>query len=132
MIKYTIDELFQLKPSVTLEVNFDAVEFRAIIEKVKQLQHLKEEEFNSHHVGHFGRRRSSHHHGRPKIKHNKPKVTTDSDGWCTFEAKKKGSGEDDEEETETTPTSTVPVATIAQETLKVKPNNKKYFFQQTC
>lgn len=124
MIKYTIDELFQLKPSVTLEVNFDAVEFRAIIEKVKQLQHLKEEEFNSHHVGHFGRRRSSHHHGRPKIKHNKPKVTTDSDGWCTFEAKKKGSGEDDEEGTETTPTSTVPVATIAQETLKVKPNNK--------
>lgn len=120
MVRYTIEELFQLKPSETLTANFDAEEFRAIIEKVKQLQALKEEEFIAHHGGHFGRRRSSHHHGKPKIKHTKPKVTTDEDGWCTFEGKKKGSGDEEEEEDFE---EVVPVR-IAQETLKVKPNNK--------
>lgn len=120
MVRYTIEELLQLKPSETLTANFEAEEFRAIIEKVKQLQALKEEEFITHHGGHFARRRSSHHHGKPKIKHTKPKVTTDSDGWCTFEGKKKGSGDEEEEEDfkETVP------APIAQEILKVKPNNK--------
>lgn len=120
MVRYTIEELLQLKPSETLTANFDAENFRAIIENVKQLQALKEEEFLTHHGGHFNRRRSSHHHGKPKIKHTKPKVTTDSDGWCTFEAKKKGSGdeEDDENVKEVAPVQ------IAQETLKVKPNNK--------
>ncbi|AQZ17918.1 CAF20 (YOR276W) [Zygosaccharomyces parabailii] len=119
MVRYTIEELLQLKPSETLTANFDAVEFRAIIEKVKHLQALKEEEFGFH--GHFSRRRSSHHHGKPKIKHTKPKVTTDSDGWSTFEANKKGSG--DEEELEKPVRETAPQP-IAQETLKVKPNNK--------
>ena len=38
MIKYSIDELIQLKPSETLKVSFDHVEFRNIIEKVVELQ----------------------------------------------------------------------------------------------
>lgn len=120
MARYTIEELLQLKPSETLTANFAAEEFRAIIEKVKQVQALREEEFAAHHGGHFNRRRSSHHHGRPKVKHTKPKVTTDSDGWCTFEGKKKGSGDEEEEED----FKEVISAPIAQETLKVKPNNK--------
>lgn len=118
MARYTIEELLQLKPSETLAANFDAAEFGAMIEKVKELQAVKEEEFLTQHGGHFNRRRSSHHHGKPKIKHTKPKVTTDSDGWCTFEAKKKGSGDEEEEENIK---EAVPVQ-IAQETLKVKPN----------
>lgn len=118
MVRYTIEELLQLKPSETLTPNFDAVAFRAMIEKVKQLQAVKEEEFLAHHGGHFNRRRSSHHHGKPKIKHTKPKVTTDSDGWCTFEAKKKGSGDEEEEEVVK---EAAPVQ-VAQETLKIKPN----------
>ncbi|CCD24904.1 Caf20p NDAI_0E00880 [Naumovozyma dairenensis CBS 421] len=137
MYKYTIDELLQLKPSETLVANFDAVDFRAIIEKVKQLQSLKEEEF-AHHGGHghFNRRRSSHHHaGRPKVKHNKPKVTTDSEGWSTLDNKKDVAEESEVVDGATTTaagttsngntrSSPVPSATIAQETLKVRPNNK--------
>ncbi|EDO15131.1 hypothetical protein Kpol_413p6 [Vanderwaltozyma polyspora DSM 70294] len=116
MVRYTVDELFHLKPTESLPVQFDAEEFKAIIEKVKQIQALKEEEFNAH-GGHFNRRRSSHHHhGRPKVKHTKPKVTTDSDGWSTFEAANKKVNEDEESEN-------VSVA-VVPETLKVKPNNK--------
>ena len=118
MVRYTIEELLQLKPSETLTANFDGAEFRAMIEKVKQLQAIKEEEYIAQHGGHFARRRSSHHHGKPKIKHTKPKVTTDSDGSCTFAAKKKGSGDEEEEDSGK---ETAPVQ-IAQETLKVKPN----------
>ncbi|SCW01732.1 LAFE_0E06040g1_1 [Lachancea fermentati] len=119
MIRYTEEELFQLKPVSDLPVNFDAEEFRAIIDKVKEIQELQEEEYQQ-----FHRRRSSHHHGRPKIKHLKPKITTDADGWSTFEApvvRRKstvvGAGSDDEVAVKE------PVV-IAQETLKVKPNNK--------
>lgn len=118
MVRYTIEELLQLKPSEAINANFNSEEFGAMIEKVKQLQALKEEEFLAHNGGHFNRRRSSHHHGKPKIKHTKPKVTTDSDGWSTFEAKKKGSGDEEEEEAVK---EAAPVQ-IAQETLKVKPN----------
>lgn len=117
MVRYTIEELLQLKPSETLTPNFDAVEFRGIIERVK---HLQEEEFS--HFGHFSRRRSSHHHGRPKVKHTKPKVTIDSDGWSTFEGNKKGSGDEEEQEKPNREASAQPA--IAQETIKVKPNNK--------
>lgn len=120
MVRYTIEELLQLKPSETLTPNFDAAEFRAIIEKVKHLQDLKEEEFS--HFGHFNRRRSSHHHGKPKAKHTKPKVTIDSDGWSTFEGNKKGSGDEDEQEKPNR--ENAPQPAIAQETIKVKPNNK--------
>ncbi|KAL3233524.1 Cap-associated protein CAF20 [Nakaseomyces bracarensis] len=115
MVKYSIEELIQLKPSETLAVtSFDHVEFRSIIEKVKELQKLKEEEFLSHHGN---RRRSSHHHMRPKVKHNKPKVKTDADGWSTLEpAAPTGSGDDEP---------TAPAKNGAtQETVRVKPNNK--------
>lgn len=122
MQRYTIEELFELKPSETLPVDFDAAEFKAIIEKVKQVQQLREEEFLAS-GGHFGRRRSSHHfHTRPKVKHNKPKVTTDEDGWSTFEPKVAGEGEDDEGVAVPERSNSNPI--IAQETMKVKPNNK--------
>ncbi|GMM58598.1 Caf20 protein [Maudiozyma humilis] len=119
MPSYTIDELIQLKPSVALSVDFDAAEFKAIIEKVKQVQALKEEEYAAHH-GHFGRRRSSHLvNGRPKIRMHKPKVTTDEDGWSTFEPKAGEEGEDTSENT-----SDSGAATISTAAVKVKPNNR--------
>ena len=109
MPSYTIEELIQLKPSETLSVNFDAVEFNAIIEKVKQVQALKEEEYNATHHGHFNRRRSSHlHHGKPKVKQHKPKVTTDEG--------------DSENNSDSATTPFTP--TISKETVKVKPNNR--------
>ncbi|SCU78347.1 LAMI_0A04324g1_1 [Lachancea mirantina] len=118
MIRFTEDELLQLKPETDGPVNFDVENFVAIIDKVKEIQSLQEEEFQQ-----FHRRRSSHHHGRPKIKHLKPKITTDSEGWSTFEgaaARRKstaqGANSDDE-----APAAKEPVV-IAQETLKVKPN----------
>lgn len=117
MVRYTIEELFHLKPTEVLPVKFDATEFRAIIEKVKEIQALKEEEYNLH--GHTNRRRSSHHfHTRPKVKHTKPKVTTDSDGWSTFEAVKKEGEEGEEIEDDDEGVAVVP------ETLRVRPNNK--------
>lgn len=116
MAKYTIEELIQLKPSETLTVtSFDHVEFRSIIEKVKELQKLKEEEFLTHH----GRRRSSHHHMKPKVKHNKPKVKTDADGWSTLEPAAPSTSGDEE-------ATAAPAAksSVTQETVRVKPNNK--------
>ncbi|SCV05870.1 LANO_0H16996g1_1 [Lachancea nothofagi CBS 11611] len=122
MARYTEEELFQLKPESDVPVNFDIDSFRAVIDKVKEIQGLQEEEFQQ-----FHRRRSSHHHGKPKIKHTKPKITTDSDGWSTFDnvTRRKSSvaaggsgvfnGSDDETPIKETPS-------IAQETLKVKPN----------
>lgn len=110
MIRYTEEELLELKPTEPVPVNFDLEEFNAIIEKVKEIQSLHEEDFS-----HF-RRRSSHHHARPKFKHLKPKITTDENGWSTLEtatATSRRKSVVDEEE--------IPV-TIAQETLKVKPN----------
>ncbi|CAB4252909.1 similar to Saccharomyces cerevisiae YOR276W CAF20 Phosphoprotein of the mRNA cap-binding complex involved in translational control [Maudiozyma barnettii] len=122
MPSYTIEELIQLKPSETLSVNFDAVEFNAIIEKVKQVQALKEEEYNATHHGHFNRRRSSHlHHGKPKVKQHKPKVTTDENGWSTFEPKTNEEG-DSENNSDSATTPFTP--TISKETVKVKPNNR--------
>lgn len=117
MFRYTEEELLQLKPEVDVPVNFDIDSFRAIIDKVKEIQGLQEEEYQQ-----FHRRRSSHHHGRPKIKHTKPKITTDSDGWSTFEntvarRKSNAAGNGSEEDL---PVKEQPV--IAQETLKVKPN----------
>ncbi|SCU83336.1 LAME_0C04786g1_1 [Lachancea meyersii CBS 8951] len=122
MARYTEEELLQLKPEVEVPVNFDIDSFRAVIDKVKEIQGLQEEEFQ-----HFHRRRSSHNHGKPKIKHLKPKITTDSDGWSTFDnmARRKssvvagGSGTingSDEDAPAKEP------VTIAQETLRVKPN----------
>ena len=120
MIKYSIDELIQLKPSETLKVSFDHVEFRNIIEKVVELQKLKEEEFHSHHGN---RRRSSHHHMKPKIKHNKPKVKTDADGWSTLEPAT--AGHEEESSSSATPAAAATTKTGApQETIRVKPNNK--------
>ncbi|CCF55850.1 hypothetical protein KAFR_0A04150 [Kazachstania africana CBS 2517] len=116
MKRYTIEELFQLKPSEPVQqVDFDAVEFKAIIEKVKKIQALREEEFLT-----SNRRRSSHHHPtRPKIKHNKPKVTTDEDGWSTFEPKSATTNDESAIEDDDTN-----VKSRAQETVRVKPNNK--------
>lgn len=121
MARYTEEELLKLKPTVAIPVNFDFEEFNAIINKVKEIQALQEEEYHS-----FHRRRSSHHHGRPKIKHTKPKITTDADGWSTLEAaagRRKSSvlvagGEEEAAIRETL------TAVIANETLRVKPNNK--------
>ncbi|CCE63976.1 hypothetical protein TPHA_0G01390 [Tetrapisispora phaffii CBS 4417] len=121
MVKYTAEELLHLKPEETLPVDFDAEEFRAIIENIKQIQALKEEEYAAH--GFTNRRRSSHHyHTRPKVKHNKPKVTTDADGWSTLETAKGEEGEAGEESDEED--SAPFVATISTETIRVKPNNK--------
>lgn len=119
MAKYTIEELLQLKPSVPVEpVNFDAREFRELVEKVKQLQALREEEF-----GHFsGRRRSSHHHGRPKVKPHKPKVTTDEDGWSTFEPKQVIIDEEGDEVEKNGKNNKS--SDSLQEIVKVRPNNK--------
>lgn len=118
MPSYTIDELIQLKPSVALSVDFDAAEFKAIIEKVKQVQALREEEYAAGH-GHFGRRRSSHLvNGRPKIRMHKPKVTTDEDGWSTFEPK---TGEEGDNSENTSDSGSV---TISSAAVKVKPNNR--------
>ncbi|CEP60188.1 Caf20p LALA0_S01e05006g [Lachancea lanzarotensis] len=122
MVRYTEEELLQLQPDVEVPVNFDIDSFRAIIDKVKEIQGFQEEEYQ-----HFHRRRSSHHHGKPKIKHLKPKIKTDSDGWSTFDnnARRKSSvaagsagalNSSDEEVAVKEP------ASIAQETLKVKPN----------
>ncbi|SCU82487.1 LADA_0C05688g1_1 [Lachancea dasiensis] len=119
MARYTEDELLQLKPEGDVPVNFDIESFKAVIDKVKEIQGLQEEEFQQ-----FHRRRSSHHHGKPKIKHTKPKITTDSEGWSTFDnlARRKsvntsgtlnGSDED---------LAVKEPVVIAQETLKVKPN----------
>ena len=125
MYTYTIEELLQLKPSETLPVNFDATEFKVLIEKIKMIQQLREEEYLSHHHqqgqhphghnqhqhpyhnghGHF------HHHGgpnhgkitghypggKPKGKYPKHKVTTDEEGWTTFESKKEGTAGSSEE-----------------------------------
>lgn len=124
MQTYTIEELFQLKPSETLGVDFDAVEFKSIIEKVKQVQALKEEELITGHHGHFNRRRSSLiHNGRPKVKQHKPKVKTDEDGWSTFETKANESavGDDDNSDNGATFSST---SGVSRETVKVKPNNR--------
>ncbi|SCU79628.1 LAFA_0B04456g1_1 [Lachancea sp. 'fantastica'] len=123
MVRYTEEELLQLQPDVEVPVNFDIDSFRAIIDKVKEIQGFQEEEYQ-----HFNRRRSSHHHGKPKIKHLKPKIKTDSDGWSTFDknaTRRKSSvvaggagllNSSDEDAPAKEPT------TIAQETLKVKPN----------
>lgn len=120
MVKYTIEELIQLKPSETLSVtSFDHVEFRSIIEKVKELQKLKEEEFLSHHGN---RRRSSHHHMRPKVKHNKPKVKTDADGWSTLEPAAPATSGDEDSAAATSAPATK--GGVTQETVRVKPNNK--------
>lgn len=110
MIRYTEEELLQLKPTEPVKPNFDVDEFNSIIEKVKEIQGAHEEEFS-----HFSRRRSSHHHVKPKFKHLKPKITTDEEGWSTLEtapAVRRKSTADEEEVS-------IP---IAQETLKVKPN----------
>lgn len=111
MIRYTEEELLQLKSCDSVPITFDINEFRAIIEKVKELQALQEEEFH-----HF-RRRSSHHHSKPKFnKHLKPKITIDEDGWSKLEPnniRKPMVDEDGEEEEE---------IVVSQETLKVKPN----------
>ncbi|KAG0671001.1 p20 [Maudiozyma exigua] len=127
MPSYTIEELIQLKPSETLSVDFDAVEFKAIIEKVKQVQALKEEEYNATHHGHFNRRRSSHlHHGKPKVKQHKPKVTTDENGWSTFETKtnEEGDSENNSDSNTSNGNSAGFTPTISKETVKVKPNNR--------
>lgn len=114
--RYSVEELLQLKPTEVQPVDFDADEFKAIIEKVKQIQQLREEEFLAH--GHFGRRRSSHHHHtRPKT--HKPKVKTDDDGWSTFETVKKEAGATDgeEEKKESSPS-------LSADVIRIKPNNK--------
>ncbi|QEU60020.1 Caf20 [Kluyveromyces lactis] len=109
MIRYTEEELLQLRPTEPVKPNFNVDEFNAIIEKVKEIQEAHEEEFS-----HF-RRRSSHHHAKPKFKHLKPKITTDEEGWSTLETapavRRKSVAEEEE-----------PTVVIAQETLKVKPN----------
>mgnify|MGYP003366150581 CR=1 FL=1 len=131
MPKYTIEELYQLKPEEVQPVNFDAVEFKALIEKVKQLQALREEEYNNGH-GHFGRRRSSHHHTRPKVNKHKPKVVVDDEGWATFETKtateegQEGSNDEGSaiEYTHGENKKTRSSDSLVQETVRVRPNNK--------
>lgn len=131
MPKYTIEELYQLKPEEVQPVNFDAVEFKALIEKVKQLQALREEEYNNGH-GHFGRRRSSHHHTRPKVNKHKPKVVVDDEGWATFETKtateegQEGSNDEGSaiESTHGENKKTSSSDSLVQETVRVRPNNK--------
>lgn len=129
MPKYTIEELLQLKPEEVQPVNFNAVEFKALIEKVKQLQALREEEYHnhSHHHGHFNRRRSSHHHGRPKVNKHKPKVVVDEEGWATFEPKNTSAVAEEAEEGDANSNGDKKNRsndTLAQETVKIKPNNK--------
>ncbi|CCK71344.1 Caf20p KNAG_0G02870 [Huiozyma naganishii CBS 8797] len=119
---YTIDELFQLKPAAApaeLAVNFDAVEFCALVAKVKEIQAAREEEYMAHNGG---RRRSSHHfaHTRPKVKHMKPKVKTDEDGWSTFEPKMPS----ETDLTEGNKQKSSDSLTAAQENVRVRPNNK--------
>lgn len=131
MPRYTIEELLQLKPEEIQPVNFDAVEFKALIEKVKQLQALREEEYQHGH-GHFNRRRSSHHHGRPKVNKHKPKVVVDEEGWATFETKTatEEGQEGSNDENSATGSSingakkTKSSDSLVQETVKVRPNNK--------
>ncbi|CCH59191.1 hypothetical protein TBLA_0B03500 [Henningerozyma blattae CBS 6284] len=123
--RYSIEELLQLKPSEIQPVDFDAVEFRAIIEKIKQVQLLKDEEFA--HGGHFNRRRSSHHYHnmmKPKIKHNKPKFKTDENGWSTLDtsAKDESSAIEDDEQSSKSKKESSPGS--FHEVVKVKPNNK--------
>ena len=129
MQKYTIEELLELKPEEVQPVNFDAVEFKALVEKVKQLQAVREEEFHNHnhHHGHFNRRRSSHHHGRPKVNKHKPKVVVDEEGWATFEPKNTSAVVEEGEEGEVNSNGDKKnrsTESLAQEKVKMKPNNK--------
>lgn len=131
MITYSVQELLELRPEGSVKaIGFDAEEFRAIVEKVKQILKLKEEEWVAQGgIGSYpNRRRSSllHHHGRPKMKHGRAKISTDADGWSTLEPAAKGDGDnaiDDgsDSEEDHKPKTPQPVM-IAQETLKVKPN----------
>lgn len=112
MVKYTEEELFQLKPAVSSSVNFDIDAFKAMIAKVAE-HHEIADLFHQK-----ARRRSSHHHGvRPKIKNHKPKITTDDDGWCTSTKKASLTAVGDENDQ-------LPSPSISHEIIRVKPNNK--------
>ncbi|AAS53025.1 AER345Wp [Eremothecium gossypii ATCC 10895] len=111
MAKYTEEELLQLKPTYDVAVNFDVDAFKAMIAEVAE-HHEIADLFHQK-----ARRRSSHHHGvKPKIKAHKPRITTDDDGWCTSTRKTSVVAVGDDGEPSP--------AFVAQETLRVKPNNK--------
>ncbi|KAH3902394.1 related to Cap-associated protein CAF20 [Saccharomycodes ludwigii] len=124
IIRYTEEELLTLKPSAVIPTGFDHQEFSRLVAKVTEILALRAEEYERQHPnGSFNRRRSSHHHVRPKIHKNKPKILTDSDGWSTLENNVGGERRKSSIVADDVVKSKVR-ENIVNETVKIKPNNK--------